>query len=100
MLFSGAKIWMPAKSRAGSDPETGGLTQRDLDRNAEISRVRIAVEHVIEKIKQYEIMTMAYHSTPEQFNNELNVVTELVNFLFVWGDVRARDTTPIEQLTA
>ena len=100
VLFPGAEIWMPAKSNAGSDPETGGLTQKERDRNAEINRVRIAVEHAIGKIKQYGIMTTPYHGTPEQFNDELNVVTGLVNFRLVWDDVRARDATLIEHLTA
>ena len=100
VLYPGAEIWMPTKSNRGSDPETGGLTQQDRDRNAEINRVRIAVEHAIGRIKQYGVMTQPYHGTPEQFNDELNVVTGLVNFHLVWDDVRTRDAALIDRLTA
>ena len=31
VLYPGAEVWMPAKSNAGSDPETGGLIQQDRD---------------------------------------------------------------------
>ena len=37
----GAEVWMGMKRNAGSDPETGGLTQKERDRNAEITRARI-----------------------------------------------------------
>ena len=71
----GAETWLGIKRNAGSDPDTGGLTQRDLDHNAEVTRARIAVEHAIGRIKQYRITTRPYHGTPDQFNDELNVVT-------------------------
>ena len=75
----GAETWLGIKRNAGSDPDTGRLTQRDLDHNAEVTRARIAVEHAIGRIKQYRITTRPYHGTPDQFNDELNVVTGIVN---------------------
>ena len=70
----GAEARIGIKPNTGSDPETGGLTQEDLDHNTEVTRVRIVVEHAIGRIKQYRITTKPYHGTPGQFNDELNVV--------------------------
>ena len=68
------------ETQRGSDPDTGGLTRRDPGHNAEVTRARIAVEHAIGRIKQYRIITTKpYHGTPDQFNDELNVVTGIVN---------------------
>ena len=65
-------------------PKTGGLTQRGLGHNAEVTRARITVERAIGRIKQYRIMmTRPYHGTPDQFNDELNVVIGLVNLKHV-----------------
>ena len=82
---------MGMKRNAGSDPETGGLTQRDRDHNAEVTRARISVEHVIGEIKQYALMRKRYGGTPEQFNDELNVVTGLVNYKRMWDGIKSKE---------
>ena len=83
----GAETWIGKKRNAGSDPETGGLTQEDLDHNTEVTRVRIVVEHAIGRIKQYRVMTRPYHGTPDEFNDELNIVTGLVNLKHGWDRI-------------
>ncbi len=60
----GAETWIGTKRNAGSDPDTGGLTQRDLDHNAEVTRARITVEHAIGRIKQYRITTRPTTAPP------------------------------------
>ena len=87
----GAETWMGAKRNAGSDPETGRLTQRERDHNTEVTRSRIIVEHVIGKIKRYALMRKRYHGTPGQFNDELNVVTGLVNFRSRWDRIKSKE---------
>ena len=87
----GAEVWMGMKRNAGSDPETGGLTQRERDHNTEVTRARIIVEHAIGRIKQYRVMTRPYHGTPDQFNDELNVVTGLVNLKWKWDEIKSRE---------
>ena len=73
-------MWIGMKRNAGSDPDTGRLTQRDPGHNAEVAHARITVEHANGRIKQYRIITTRpYHDTPDQFNDELNVVTGMVN---------------------
>ena len=82
---------MGLKRNAGSDPETGGLTQRERDHNAEVTRARIGVEHVIGDIKRYALMRKRYGGTPEQFNDELNVVTGLVNLKRMWDGIKSKE---------
>jgi hypothetical protein len=87
----GAEIWMGMKRNAGSDPETGRLTQKERDHNTEVTRARIGVEHVIGEIKQYALMRKRYHGTPAQFNDELNVVTGLVNLKRMWDGIKSKE---------
>ena len=83
----GAEMWIGIKRNAGSDPDIGGLTRRDPGHNAEVTRARIAVEHAIGRIKQYGITTRPYHGTPDQFNDELNVVAGIVNLKHDWDRI-------------
>lgn len=55
---------MGVKRNAGSDPETGGLTQQERGHSAEAIRVRISAEHIIGNIKRYVLMRKRYHGTP------------------------------------
>ena len=91
----GAEIGMGIKRNSGSDPETRGLTQKELDHNAEVTR---RVEHVIGEIKQYALMSKRYGGTLEQFNDELNVVTGLVNFKRMWDDIKIKEDSLMVQL--
>ena len=91
----GAEIGMGIKRNSGSDPETRGLTQKELDHNAEVTR---RVEHVIGEIKQYALMSKRYGGTLEQFNDELNVITGLVNFKRMWDDIKIKEDSLMAQL--
>ena len=82
---------MGMKRNAGSDPETGGLTKKERDYNTEVTRARIGVEHVIGEIKQYALMRKRYGGTSEQFNDELNVVTGLVNYERMWDGIKSKE---------
>lgn len=82
---------MGVKRNTGSDPETGGLTQQERDHSAEATHVRISVEHAIGYIKRYALMRKRYHGTPNQFNDELNVVTGLVDLKRVWDDMKFKE---------
>ena len=95
-------MWIGIKHNAGSYPDTGRLTQRDPDRNAEVTRARITVEHAIGRIKQYRIMTTRpYHGTPDRFNDELNVVTGIVNLKHGWDRIiKSEDPNLVARLGA
>ena len=62
--------------------------------------MRVVVEQAIGEIKRYGIMTKLYHDMPERFNEELKVITGLVNFKRGWADIRAQNAELIESLTA
>ena len=53
------------KRNAGSDPDTGRLTQRDPGHNAEVTRSRITVEHANGRIKQYRIIRPGRTTAPQ-----------------------------------
>ena len=98
-VLQGADVHTPIKRNAGSDPETGKLSQEDRY-YTEINRVRVVVEQAIGEIKRYGIMTKPYRDMPEWFNEGLKVITGLVNFKRGWADIRAQNAELIESLTA
>ena len=79
------------KRNSGSDHETGGLTRQDRDHNTEITRVRIIVEHVIGDIKEYALIRKRYMGTPEQYNDDLNIITGLVNLRRIWDSIKSKE---------
>ena len=87
----GAETWIGIKRNSGSDPETKGLTQQDRDHNTEVTRVRIIVEHVIGDIKEYALMRKRYMGTPEQYNDDLNIITGLVNLRRMWDSIKSKE---------
>ena len=92
----GAGTWIGIKRNAGSDPDTGRLTQRDPAHNAGVARARITIRHAIGRIKQCRITTTRpCRGTPDQFNDELNAVTGMVN-LKAWSgrDPQVRGARP------
>ena len=92
----GAGTWIGMKRNAGSDPDTGRLTRRDPGHNAGVARARITIRHAICRIKQYRITTTRpYRGTPDQFNDEPNAVTGMVN-LKAWSgqDPQVRGPRP------
>ena len=87
----GAETWIGIKRNSGSDPETKGLTQQDRDHNTEVTRVRIIVEHVIGDIKEYALMRKRHMGTPEQYNDDLNIITGLVNLRRMWDSIKSKE---------
>ena len=87
----GAETCIMIKRNSGSDPETKGLTQQDRDHNTEVTRVRIIVEHVIGDIKEYALMRKRYMGTPEQYNDDLNIITGLVNLRRMWDSIKSKE---------
>ena len=98
--WPGAQVIMPKKSNRGSDPETGGLIQQDTDYNREANSTRAVVEQTMGRIKQWGVMRTPYHDTPERFNDELNVVTGLVNMKTMRDDIKSKNAALIEEVTA
>ena len=98
--FKGSIICTPIKKNSGSDPETGGLTQEELDYNRTLSGIRIKVENAIGEMKRYEILNKQYNGTTDQLNTEINIVTGLVNFKNDWERIKSENAPLIEQLTA
>ena len=77
--YPGATIRQPAKRRPNSDRQTGGLTADDLALNREINGTRVVVEHAIGMIKRYRGTTTPFWGTPKELNDELNIISGLVN---------------------
>ena len=94
----GANVYHPIRRDMGSEPE-GGLSQKERDYNREVGGIRITIEHAIGRIKQYRIMTKPYHGTTDQLNDELNVVTGLVNFKHMWGKTRQENMATIHRIS-
>ena len=44
-------------------------------------------------------MTKPYHGTPDQLNDELNVVTGLVNFKHMWGKTKQENMATIHHIS-
>lgn len=96
----GADVFIPIRKDLGTDPEKEGLSQADRDYNAEISRIRIIVEQVIGKMKQYGILTRQFGGTPDQLNEEINIVTGLVNLKHNWNKIMVKEADLIARVTA
>ena len=79
------------KRNSGSDPETERLTQQDRDHNTEVTRVRIVVEHVIGDIKEYALVRKRYMGTAKQYNDDLNIITGLVNLRRIWDSIKSKE---------
>ena len=77
------------------DPEIDRFSREDRD-YAEMSRVPVAVDPAMGWIKRHGIMTGSYHGMPERFNEELEVITGLVNFKHGRADIRAQNAELIE----
>ena len=74
--FSEHWITQPIKRRRGSPPLTRG--QKKFNRS--VSQVRILVEHVISKIKKYQVISDVYRNRTSQHNIDLQTVAALINY--------------------
>ena len=55
------------------------ITQKEKKINQEISSVRVAVEHVIRKIKVFRIMAERYRNRRQRFAVRLNLICAIYN---------------------
>ena len=60
-------------------PKSGPLSGKENSRNKKINRIRIGVEHTIERIKRFGVTTTPYDDTIEEFDVDMQIVTGLVN---------------------
>lgn len=56
------------------------LTQEEKKINQQISSVRVAVEHVIRKVKVFRIMAERYRNRRKRFALRLNLICAFYNF--------------------
>lgn len=55
------------------------LTKSQIKDNAQTSLIRVIVEHVFAELKQFKTITDPYAGTLEELNQDINLVTGLVN---------------------
>ena len=96
--YPGADTRQPAKRRRNSDGPAGGLSAEELARSKEINGVRIIIEHAIGMIKRYRITTRPYCGTPEELNEELNIISGLVNLSLDWDRIKEENRPLIRDL--
>jgi hypothetical protein len=56
------------------------LTKTEKKTNHEISSVRVAVEHVIRRVKIFKIMAERYRNRRKRFALRLNLISAIYNF--------------------
>ena len=95
--YPGAAIRQPAKRRPNSK-QTKELTTDELALNKEINGTRMVVEHAIEMIKRYRITTRLFWGRPKELNEELNIISRLVNFNLDWDRIKEENESWIQEL--
>ena len=65
--------------QSSKKPKSGPLIGKENSRNKKINRIRIGVEHTIERIKRFGVTTTPYDDTIEEFDVNMQIVTGLVN---------------------
>ena len=96
--YPGATVRQPARRRPNSDKQTGGLTEGELALNKEINGTRVVVEHAIGMIKRYRITTRPFWGTPEELNEELNIISGLVNLNLDWDRIKEENKSLVREL--
>ena len=56
------------------------------------------MEHAIGRIKRYGITKRPFWSTPEELNDELNIIAGLVNLDLDWDKTKDENATPMQEL--
>jgi len=69
-------IDQPIKRRRNSPP----LTRQQKRYNSAVSSARILVEHVISRIKKYEVMRDTYRNRLKQYDDDVRIITALINY--------------------
>ena len=96
--YPGATIRQPAKRRPNSDRQTGGLTEKELALNREINGTRVVVEHAIGMIKRYRVTTRPFWGTPEELNDEISIISGLVNLNLDWDKIKKENEFLVREL--
>ena len=96
--YPGATIRQPARRRPNSDRQTGGLAADDRALNKEINGTRIVVERAIGIIKRYRITTRPFRGTPKELNDEINIISGLVNLNLDWDRTKKENRPLIRKL--
>ena len=96
--YPGATIRQPARRRPNSDRQTGDWPQNDLALNKEINGTRIVVEHAIGMIKRYRITTRSFWGTPKELNDEINIISGLVNLNLDWDRIKKENGSLVRKL--
>ena len=96
--YPGATVRQPARRRRNTDMQTGGLTEGELALNKEINGTRVVVEHAIGMIKRYRITTRPFWGTPEELNEELNIISGLVNLNLDWDWIKEENKSLVREL--
>ena len=65
--------------QSNKKPKSGPLSGKENSRSKKINRIRIGVEHTIERIKRFGVTTTPYDDTIEEFDVNMQIVTGLVN---------------------
>lgn len=79
--FQDHYITQPIKRRRGSPPLT--LAQKRFNRG--VSQSRILVEHVISRVKKYQVTSAIYRNHLSQHDIDLQTVAALVNYRLTFG---------------
>ena len=95
--YPGAVIRQPARRRPNFG-QTGGLTADELAFNKGINGTRIVVEHAIGMIKRYRITTRPFCDTPKELNDELNIISGLVNLSLDWDRTKEENESLIQEM--
>ena len=97
--FKGSIICTPIKNKHNYYYlKTGGVTQEELDYNQMINKIRNKAEKVINNLKGYKILSKQHYETPEQFRDQLNTISGLVNFSADWKGAKFENSDFAKQI--
>ncbi len=69
------------------------LTPEQKEHNKRINKIRITIEHCIGRMKKYNILKGQFGGTKEELNEEINIITGLVNLHLMYPQIK-RGTEP------
>ncbi len=75
------------------------LTEGELALNKEINGTRVVVEHAVGMIKRYRmITTRPFWGTSKDLNDELNIISGLVNLNLDWDRIKEENKLLMREL--
>ena len=66
------------------EPKHGGLSEAQVKRNKEVSRIRIPVEWAMGDMKRYRLLRGPYAGTAQDLGRDMNVIAGLSNINELW----------------